>query len=143
MAYSLFRTYSDNGDCPYSPKRRKRRLVLFLLLMFIHIGVLIGGVVYGCHVFKTYKSDSFQNIHANESVNDFLSERIYIDGTSSEKITKWKNADKTGILLASIQIMQQHGVTQDEIMEMLTEKLGLTEEEAQLLLEQALEENSL
>lgn len=61
--------------------------------------------------------------------------------TSSEKITAWKDADKTDILLASIQIMQWHDKTQEQITEMLTEKFGMTEEEAWILLEQALEEN--
>lgn len=69
-------------------------------------------------------------------------EELLKNETSSEKITTWKNVDKQGILLASVQIIQTHGATQEEITEMLTEKFGLTEEEAQLLLEQALEENS-
>lgn len=57
-------------------------------------------------------------------------EELLKNGTSSEKITAWKDADKTEILLSSIQIMQRHGATLGEITEMLTENFGLTEKEA-------------
>lgn len=46
-------------------------------------------------------------------------EELLKNETSSEKITTWKNVDKQGILLASVQIIQTHGATQEEITEML------------------------
>lgn len=44
---------------------------------------------------------------------------------------------------STVEELLKNGTSSEKITEMLTEKFGLTEEEAQLLLEQALEENSL
>lgn len=140
---SLFSPCSDNAECPCRPARNRKRKIILSILCFIHIGVLVGGIAYGCHFFRVHKDHNLYTAYAHEIAEELPTKHIDIPMTSSETILSWRNSSKEDILIVSIHIMQTHGATQKEITEILTEKFGLTEEEAEKLIEKSLQTNTL
>lgn len=104
---------------------------------------MVGGIAYDCHFFRVHKDHNLYTAYAHEIAEELPTKHIDIPMTSSETILSWRNSSKEDILIVSIHIMQTHGATQKEITEMLTEKFGLTEEEAEKLIEKSLQTNTL